>query len=562
MSARATFWAWRVGKSFRLNSTELLVLLRLADGASEETGECWYKQESIALATCLSRSGVQKALYSLEKEGLVRIERVTHEGRTLANTYRVNMDLEAPLLTTDAPVPLSEEGIPGKHRRASDVSSLDPSLKTDPDSRRESAREGLPGTISIESMPDKKGKTKQIIIPAPPETIDSPELRSALSEFVHHRKKKGTPIDSERAWTLLYNRLKPVGRQHARLALLYAISQRWTGFDVDWLNGKSWATIASELGLSLEAEKPAPAPADLAARDLARAIHDAIPEIMKIAPAEDGWMSLSRSIFLDHLDTCKSESEVAEHLARCRAVCDRLRASGAYPLRRPTQPGEVLPAGGGARIVIDLRDGSICDTICPACGEGQNQGLCLCQDRDADLARRVSAECCPHGTTYCYPCEECDTAVIENQGFSSKELAAIDPPNPDFFNALSKLPPLDVSGFEPLEELETDPEPPHTAIVEPHVYVPHTSGGRETCHRCAQPRWAPCHSMGEIVVPPRVGPGDQGLRKTELQRAKVADGQHAYTHNALTGRCVWCQQAEDHIRHYLPQPLFGDTEKS
>lgn len=144
-----------------------------------------------------------------------------------------------------------------------------------------------------------------------------------------------------------------------------------------WLNQERWAD---------EVEAPQPerrvlnplSSADLAALDLKRAISDAESEIKLIAPASDGWLTSTRTVFFDGLDACKSEAEVADHLARCRAVCDRLRALGAFPLRRPTSPGEILPAGGGAAMAVDLATGAIvgsgdnepdlAPSHCPRCG--------------------------------------------------------------------------------------------------------------------------------------------------------------------------------------------------
>lgn len=394
----------------------------------------------------------------------------------------------------------------------------------DPTERKGSG--GNSESISLPDTPEQvrakardlrtRNRIQALPIPDPPAEIDSPELRAFLPEFAEYRRKVKKAPPSPAGWNLLFNRLKPAGRDHAVLALRYSISNGWKSFDVEWLKGKSWATVASELGLSLETQKPAPSLADLAVRRLSFAIRDAETEIGKLAPASDGWTGRSRAVFFDGLSALKSEAEVAAHLTACRAVCDRLRASGAYPLRRSSQPGEILPAGGGARVVVDLRDGGwVGDAACPACGEDESKGPCSCGVPEPYFPPPICG-CGFEQVEYDdgHACPVCEIEFLTDKefegqpalasGLSSEELALIDPPNPDFFNALSKLPPLDVSGFGP-------------------------------------------------VIPKVI---------TEKQRAKVADGQHAYTYHARTGKCLWCQQDEDHIRHYQPQQLpFGEPTR-
>lgn len=607
----------------------------------------------------------------------------------------------------------------------------------------ETERKGSGENGESVSVP-KRSRKIPVAIPDPPAEIDSPELRAFLPEFVEYRRKvKKSPL-APAGWNLLFNRLKPAGREHAVLALRYSISNGWKSFDVEWLKGKSWATVASEMGLSLTVAKPAPAPAVLDARDLARAIDDARKEIPKLAPAEDGWTSKSRTVFFEDLDACKTPADVEAHLAACRALCDRLRAMGAFPLRRATQPGEILPAGGGGPFIVSLADGAViptgvefmgrpggplavdlhgafvCDSTCPACGEDQSLGPCSCGDQDDpavgglpeadDLAIGCDRGCpvggpcaswpdpCPAqfapGTTdHAADCE-CTACVADYEpwqggvhpdprapfwsrdqaGPSSAELAAIDPPNPNFFNALSKLPPLDVSGFDnprsarlncpldsgagpceceamgrcpicgytqhdalfqgdhascpgripsdddnpdfghgedmvgddtPLEKLETersgaDRSPDFCPCGAPMIDdgdggttciedcrpacricgcpIDKSAGGG-LCAECKAPKLdcnanppaetvEAAHSrLAEKGLLPTVTPADIVAEKRRVashldSKARVADSQHAYAHNALSGKCAWCHQDKDHIRHYLPQQLPFDNQPS
>lgn len=357
MSARATFWAWRAGNAYDLNSTERLVLLKLADGASEETGQCWYKQATIATWTGLSRSGVQKALTVLGDKGLLFVTARSHEGRTISNDYRLNLDVsvEAPLPTTEAPVPLFEDQAPtvwaalptteagGAHQESTSYpSSVDPASK-----KKRSARPARPS----------------VVIPDPPPEIDSPGLRAFLPEFAEYRRAvKKNPLDTLDSWEYLFNRLKPAGREHAVLALRLAMVRKWLSFKEEWLNGSSWQQVASELGLSLRKEEERAAdPAVLAAakREAAREARRAAfqQKLLALTPASDGWTDPARSTFLPPDDLLDNDHGLADRLAHVVALTHRLTALGAFPLQRPPaayragggsfEPGLIFPACGG-----------------------------------------------------------------------------------------------------------------------------------------------------------------------------------------------------------------------
>lgn len=544
MSARATFWAWRVGQSFSLSSTERLVLLRLGDGASEETGECWYKQESIAKVTGLSRSGVQKALYALAEHGLVLVERVTHEGRTLANTYRLVLDLEHPLLTTDAAVPQSEGMPTRKAAVASHVSSIDPAL-SDPDlgsgesarvRRRASFEDGFNEFWKI--YPRKIAK------------------EAALKAWVKAKKERALPSIQKLAETL---------EEHAQI-LHWRDKPDAIPYPASWINGKRWNDEA-KAKWAPSIPKPVSSPADLAARDLKAALNNARNEIDKaIAPASDGWNGLSRSALFDGLDACKSEAEVADHLARCRALCDRLRAMGAFPLRRPTRPGEILPAGSGEAWLVHVNPVA----VRPAPGTLQRAQF----SPDTPFAEAVEAlseeikdnerNVCHHGTPYRYPCEECARADLENavafcmdESFGDGPTVlrrSVDcnanPPAEKVVAAHEKL--VDV-GVLPAQTFDGPDR--YLFKVDPH---PFTYGlGKEQCARCGQRKDAAVHNHG--------GKENNQFAEINIKEERLRDyrGQHTYAHNSLSGKCVHCGMPRDHIRHYMPVELpFTKGENS
>lgn len=326
-----------------------------------------------------------------------------------------------------------------------------------------------------------------------------------------------------------------------------------------WLNQDRWN---DELEIHpLPVTKPAPSPVDLAALDLKRAVSDAEKEIQDvIAPPDDGWTSKSRTVFFDHLDACKTEAEVADYLAACRALCDRLRALGAFPLRRATQAGEILPAGGGARIVVDLQTGFIGDTICPACGGDSNKGLCSCGDRDDPAVGgppMAPGRCCSE-------------------------------PDPQ-----GRLPPA--KGDEAPRWQSTHSGKSERCPDGAHHEPSFSQGGMLRCLRCGSPLervqgaainlwWCCgadypnhdpiCPNSDESVAQrmeahprlvekgflPTVTPADIVAEKRRVashldSKAKVADGQHAYEKHSQSINCAHCGMPKNHIRHYLPQQL-------
>jgi len=346
MSARATFWAWKAGSAFELNSTERLVLLKLADGASSETGQCWYKQATLATATGLSRSGVQKALYSLANHGLVTIEGRSVEGRTAANDYRVNLDIELPVPTRKAAVPLSPAVPTAEAGGAYQEGSYSESSSGDPSSEKR---------VSGKAKAKKARAIPAIPIPDPPPEIDSPGLRAFLPEFAEYRRKvKRSPLDTEDAWTYLFNRLKSAGREHAVLALRLAMVRKWLSFHIDWLKGASWEQVASELGLSLRKEEARVDPAaelEAARKHALVAARDSYETVVKaLTPNEDGWTLSARTWLFDGLEALQSPEEFEARLTHAQALIVRLRVLGALPLApRPKDAptGLIFPACGG-----------------------------------------------------------------------------------------------------------------------------------------------------------------------------------------------------------------------
>lgn len=76
----------------RLNSSkEKLVLLCLADYASDEDGQCWPAVRSLSAKAELSERAVQQSLRKLAELGLITVRRRSAEGVSLTNIYRLNL---------------------------------------------------------------------------------------------------------------------------------------------------------------------------------------------------------------------------------------------------------------------------------------------------------------------------------------------------------------------------------------------------------------------------------------------------------------------------------------
>lgn len=86
MSVTAMAWAW---KRPGLTSTEVLVLLALADHADDE-GLCWPGQRGVAEKARMARPTVNVIIRRLQDKGaLTVIQRTDRDGRKLANRYRL-----------------------------------------------------------------------------------------------------------------------------------------------------------------------------------------------------------------------------------------------------------------------------------------------------------------------------------------------------------------------------------------------------------------------------------------------------------------------------------------
>jgi hypothetical protein len=80
-------------KLTELSATDTLVLIALADFASDDTRECWPSVATIARRARVTRRAVQLRLRSLEKRGLIQVAQGGHfYGRNTASQYRLCFD--------------------------------------------------------------------------------------------------------------------------------------------------------------------------------------------------------------------------------------------------------------------------------------------------------------------------------------------------------------------------------------------------------------------------------------------------------------------------------------
>jgi DNA-binding transcriptional ArsR family regulator len=73
------------------SSREKLVLLALADYASDQDGQCWPSVRSLSAKAELSERAVQQSLKKLADIGLITVRRRSAEGASLTNVYRLNL---------------------------------------------------------------------------------------------------------------------------------------------------------------------------------------------------------------------------------------------------------------------------------------------------------------------------------------------------------------------------------------------------------------------------------------------------------------------------------------
>lgn len=111
----AAVMAARIG-----SSREKLVLLALADYASDADGQCWPAVRSLSAKAELSERAVQQSLRKLTEMGLITVRRRSVEGVSLTNVYRLNLAALTALHASPSPGKDATLGLKGDAGRAGD----------------------------------------------------------------------------------------------------------------------------------------------------------------------------------------------------------------------------------------------------------------------------------------------------------------------------------------------------------------------------------------------------------------------------------------------------------
>jgi len=136
MSVLVMGLAWQAAAKAGITSAQRLVLLALADHASDD-GECWPGIRGVAAKTGLSRRGVQLALGALKRSGFVAVEsRHRSDGGQTSNRFRLTLPVAEAQQIAQGGAPSCAGGA---HPPAPHEPSKEPS-----DAKRKTARASRP----------------------------------------------------------------------------------------------------------------------------------------------------------------------------------------------------------------------------------------------------------------------------------------------------------------------------------------------------------------------------------------------------------------------------------
>lgn len=88
MTIKATNWAW----DQKLDPTLKLVLLALADNASDVGDKCWPSIKLVSRKSCISERTVQRCIKTLEERGFIKVTRRFRNNKSqTSNSYQLNI---------------------------------------------------------------------------------------------------------------------------------------------------------------------------------------------------------------------------------------------------------------------------------------------------------------------------------------------------------------------------------------------------------------------------------------------------------------------------------------
>lgn len=191
-----------------LTHVETLILVALADYASDETRECWPSIASIQRRSRCDRRTVQRRLRELEKRGLIECARGGHQyGKGAASCYRLMFDHDGNRLEGPAAAKLS----PGKKspraaERRGGAAERRPKGGTAPPQGRQSAAPSIIGSVmdpksaTQNAAEEKKPRPRRSATRQLPgaETVDiSAERDRQLAELKARSRPAPAPLELE-----------------------------------------------------------------------------------------------------------------------------------------------------------------------------------------------------------------------------------------------------------------------------------------------------------------------------------------------------------------------------
>lgn len=179
----------------RMNSSrEKLVLLCLADYASDEDGQCWPSIRSLSAKAELSERAVQQSLKKLAEMGLITVRRRSVEGMSLTNVYRLNLDAITALHAAPSP---GKDAVPGRKGDAGRTGSGARPAPVVVQTVREGGADPAPEPVMepVNSEPIASSLRSEVVGSAEPT-----RTAASTSELKSKRSKNDYPTDFLEFW--------------------------------------------------------------------------------------------------------------------------------------------------------------------------------------------------------------------------------------------------------------------------------------------------------------------------------------------------------------------------
>jgi len=225
MSVYAMAWAFEQD----CPPTERFVLVVLADNI-RENNHCWPKMETVARKTGFSRRTVINAIASLEKRGLLQVEKRTKDGMKITSVYRMPIP-DVKLLRND----VKKTALRCESDDTADVNPTAPRCESDDicDVKEIHINRIEP---SVKEPSVYKPTIKQ---PQPPDGVSL----QTWEDFKTLRKAKRAPIN-ETALNGIRREAEKAGVT-LQTALETCCERGWQGFKAEWMEKEKQAAPAA-----------------------------------------------------------------------------------------------------------------------------------------------------------------------------------------------------------------------------------------------------------------------------------------------------------------------------